>query len=272
MYRAGLSAVLLFSFLGALAFGQAPAIRPARPPAAAEKEEEAPEEKVGEARAAGPKVAGLELSPANPKVKAEEGYLLIEAKTTGEVVKWIVVGSAPTKYNTLGKSIVVSLPHEGGFIHVYAYTSLDGKPTDAAITKVEIQGINPKPGPTPGPSPGPIPPPNPSPPVPTDWATGPLNVIVIDDNANRSKYPYMAQIMTNTGLRDSIQKGGHRFVALNITDPAIDTFKLRPHLATAGGPPALLIMNGKGFVGAKVPCPQTPNDVVLIVNKAIAGK
>jgi hypothetical protein len=209
----------------------------------------------------------ITLTPQDPKIRADEGFLLIEAKTTGKLVRWIVLGDTKVKYAVLDKSVVVSIPATGGTISVYAYTALGDEPSPPALTQITVEPVAPPPNPSPPPSPTP-----PTPPAPATWATGALNVIVVDDSRQRTKFPYMAGILSSRPLRDSITKAGHRFVTLDINDPAIDQFKLRPHVLVAGGPPALLIENSQGFVGVQVPCPQTPNDIVALVNKTISGK
>jgi hypothetical protein len=210
----------------------------------------------------------ITLTPQDPKIRADEGFLLIEAKTTGKLVRWIVLGDTKVKYAVLDKSVVVSIPATGGTISVYAYTALGDEPSPPALTQITVEPLAPRPAPPAPPSPTPPTPP----PTPPPWATGALNVIVVDDARQRTKFPYMAQILSSKPLRDSITKAGHHFVTLDVNDPAIDQFKLRPHVQAAGGAPALLIENSQGFVGVQVPCPQTPNDVVALVNKTLSEK
>jgi hypothetical protein len=96
-------------------------------------------------------------------------------------------------------------------------------------------------------------------------------VVIVDDQAQRDRFPYMASVVNSQPLRDSITRAGHRLLVLNATDPAVAKFALGPHVAQAGGVPALLIMNDRGFVGVKTPCPKDPNGVVAAVNAAIKG-
>ncbi len=217
-------------------------------------------------------VNGLKL-PAPQKVddpKANQ-FVSIIAETKGEKVKWIVLGSKSVNYQIFGKVIIVGTP-AGASIRVFAYTTIDGEPSDPAMTTIVVAGTPaPEPPAPPGPGPGPGPGPNP-PPVNPPGPAVPLAVVVVDDPLARAKFPYMADVLNDRPLRAALEKAGHKFVSLDVRDPAITALNLVKHIQDAGGAPALILMDAEGNVRLKVSCPKTGAEIVDAVNKAATSK
>lgn len=205
---------------------------------------------------AGPKTEEIELSPADPVVAADEGFVSIDAKTKGTDVRWLILSPSKVKYAILGQTVIVSVPAPGSVIHIYAWTAIEGKPTNAARTILTVKGAAPGPNPTPNPQP-------PDQAIPT----GPLFIIIIDDAANRPKFPYMAQIINSAGLRQSTSKAGHTLKVVDVSDKGLDAKGFRAEVNKTGVPAILLI--DKAGVMKCYPCPKTPNDIVALINKTV---
>lgn len=220
-----------------------------------------------EATEPGPKVPGLELSPGDTTVDRNRRFMIVEAKTKGTEIRWLVLGTGKVEYATMGNMAIIGVPDADNSIHVYAVTAVDGKVTQFARSIITVGKGPPGPGPTPPNPPNPPGPPNPPKPVVT---AGPLFVVVVDDGNARSSYPYMARIVNSNALRASVTKAGHKFVVLDVTDETIKSRNLAKYLP-GGKAPALIIMDQKGVVLVNVPCPQDPNDVVAYVNKTVSG-
>lgn len=222
----------------------------------------------------GPKVDGLELIPGDTVVKADDKLIVVTAKSKGLNFRWLVLGTSddPEKnkkgawspqYVNVGSSIVVAAPAAGEVIYVFCVTSVDNVPTDHARTILSGPAGPPLPNPNPGPGPGPGPGPAP--------VGGPVTAVIVDDAAKRrlGQFPYMAQIVQSAGLRDSVTKGGHKLRVIDVSDGRMDANRLRPHLP-ASGAPALLLIQGTRVVKS-VPCPQTPNEIVALINEVVSG-
>lgn len=96
-------------------------------------------------------------------------FIPITAVTKGEIVQFVPLDSGlsvfPSNLLTDKKTTVV-VASKAGRYRVLAYTSIDNKPSNPAITTL-IVGNAPEPGPIP-PGPGPVPPVPPTPPTPPD--------------------------------------------------------------------------------------------------------
>jgi hypothetical protein len=209
-------------------------------------------------------VEGLAL-PADQTVEPKDGFVVIAADTKADEVKWIVVGTVPVKYSPMGKTLILGTP-AGAVIHVYAYAAVGGKATDPARTVVTVKGAPDAPRPPPdGPKPPDV---TPKPPV----ASGPLHVVLVEDPLARAKFPHVGTLINDRALRDSIEKAGHKWRALDVRDPEVGRARLGPHIEAAGGTPALLVIGKDGTVHAAVPLPRTAAGVVEAINKAAAAK
>jgi len=157
----------------------------------------------------GPQVEGLSL-PAPTEMIDPPQTIPIIAKTKGETVRWLVLGSDASNQPKadLIPSLKMLLLHparkpDGSVadsqITIFAYTAIDGVPTEPAMTVLVVKSKDgPKPNPKPNPKPDPKPDPEPDPkpdadPTPTPKAK-PAHVTFIFD--------YQKPTMTQTTIRN----------------------------------------------------------------------
>lgn len=215
------------------------------------------------------KVDGIALEPANPTVAPSDGFVVIEAKTTGAVVRWAVVTNStiPVKYSIIGKLLFVNTP-PGAVIYVSANTLLidkDGKSTitEHAQTVITVTNAAVPTGPNQSPNPN-------QPPVPPSG----ILVLLVYDQAKKT--PDLNRVITSTSLNDALKQAGHKYVPLTVDDPEVSNKKLMPWVVKAGGTPALIVMrdlgNGNGRVLAQQPVPVSEQEFLNVVNKAASSK
>jgi hypothetical protein len=203
-----------------------------------------------------PGSAGLKL-PADLTVDPGELYVTIVAETEGDDVNWIVVGSVPVKYSPLGKTLVLSAP-PGAVIHVYAYATVGTKATPPARTIVTVKGGA-----------------DPVAPAPKQPDTGEppakkFHVTIVEDPALRANSPWVADIINDKAMRESLTKSGYTFRLLSTKDPEFAKAAVAPYVEAAGGLPCLIVQDdatGKVYNPQKLP--QTTAAFLEAVEKAV---
>jgi hypothetical protein len=201
------------------------------------------------------KVDGLEL-PADQTVKNDEGFVTIQATTTGEV-KWLVISAVKIKYFALPQnSIIVSIPPQGGSITVFAVALVGGKLTE--FTKTNITVANPNPVTPPGP-PGPA-------------VGGPYHVSMIVDLT--AVTPELAVVLNSQKVLETITSKNGFYRRFDIKSPTnLQTLKekgLDIVLQKEGGAPLLVIQNSDGSIATKpVKIPTTEAGVLQVINSVL---
>lgn len=112
--------------------------------------------------------------------------------------------------------------------------------------------------PTPGPSPDPAPAPGP---VTSD----PLDVSLVVDTASMT--PALAEIRDSITIADAVAPYSASWHTFAMSAPLLDSLNYRPLVASAGGPPALVIVNKANRKATAVKCPPTEAEVVQLVAK-----
>lgn len=219
--------------------GQEARLPAAMPPATAESTHQVP---------------GLEL-PVDQIVAADEGFVVIEARSKGPV-QFLVIGSAAkVKFVQSGNTIVVSVPPPGGNVAVYAVAMIDvdGKSalTEFARTVITTKGSLPPVPPTP-PTP-------PVPPVPPDVKpiAGKLSVAIIEDPTTRT--PELAALINSASVRQLLASGQHTIRVFDVKDQSLNTNGLNQVMQRLGvTAPVVIVADAGGVIRhhQKLPIPE----------------
>jgi hypothetical protein len=212
-------------------------------------------------QASSPKVEGLELSPADPKVASDEGFLTITATTKGKV-QFLVLGTSKVKAAVSGNTVVVSIPPAGGQIAVFAVAVIDGQMTEFARTMITVGTPDPAPEPKPDPKPDPTPVPK---------VNGRLHVTLVSDPQKPTAD--VQRLVGSKTLRDALAKSGHIWRDLDVSDPQLKTKRLDGFVRDQGAP-CLLLQTDDGKLwpeGKAIPVP-TSEQALLDLVKQLTGK
>jgi len=201
------------------------------------------------------KVEGLEL-PADQTVGFDEGFVNVTAKTKGDV-RWLVISGVKVKYVTVDstKSVIISVPPQGGVVTVFAIANIDGKMTDFARMNITVSGG----GPGPGPGPGPV---DPAP-------KGAMHVTFLIDMNNST--PQLAALMNSKGLRDGITGKGNFFRLYDLKNPVVAQRKLDGVAQRVGGNAVMVVQRADGLVVAAQKIPATEAEILAVVSRAAGG-
>ncbi len=206
------------------------------------------------------KVDGLEL-PADLTVDYNDGYINVEAKTTGDQVDWIVLSDIKIKYEKKNdKALTIGLPKIETSIIVYA---ISNPATKLAHVKMVITIKGPAP-------PSVTTPPVTTPPVTTPSAQ-PINKLHVTFIIDTSKVTEeQAQILNSPTLRKSLLDNGHVLRILDFKSPQLAAKKLDGFVKNEGGPPVLIIQTVDGVVKYSKTTPKAEAEILLQIN-SIAG-
>lgn len=204
------------------------------------------------------KVEGLEL-PDPINVDSNEGFLLVQAKTKGQV-KWFVICSNKVKYvaNDAANSLIVSVPQSGS-INIFAIALVDGKLTDFARTDVTVKSVKPDPV-----NPTPV-----DPEVVPEKVTEGLHVTFLLDY-NEST-PDLAAVLNSKEIRDEITKTKSFFKVYDVNSQVVKEKKMDTLLKKTGNT-LLVVQKGDGTVLYYSAIPKTDKEVVAILNKITKGE
>lgn len=208
--------------------------------------------------ASGNKTDGIEL-PVDQTVKFDEGFVTLQAVCKGNV-KWLVISATKIKYFTLptNNTIIISIPPQGGLITVFAVGLVDGKLTDFARTSITVTGGNAPPGPNPPNPPGPNPP------------QANMHVTFVVDLNNTT--PAVGQILNSQKVREAITTRGAYYRLYDAKSTVLKEKGLDKVLATAGGPPMIIVQSAAGTVLSSTKMPGTEADVLQYLNQVLGGK
>jgi len=197
-----------------------------------------------------PKVVGLEL-PIPIQVNDITAPVPVIAKTTATDVRWIVSGNNPKAQPkvvlipSLKMALVQPTSPADDVIVIFAYTVVDGKPTDPAVTAISVstKATPPSPdGPTPPTPPEPV-----QPPAPKPKAAKPTHVTFILDFVKPA--PGQSTIRNDTQFRNWLNSVGIEYHELNIKS---ETLKqpggLQPYVDEWSGPPVIVAQDDGGNV------------------------
>jgi hypothetical protein len=182
------------------------------------------------------KVPGIEL-PAPMEVSSGRRYITITAKCDNEV-KWLVSSqNAKTPIDVLESKLTNTIlvfpgkSDNNDLIVVIAYTAIENKPSNAAITFIRVQSDKPPPGPspTPGPEPDPV---------------DKVHVTFILDYNRMTRA--ITDIVNNKDLRTWLKDKGHEVHELSIKDD-LEGLGLRKYVEKLIMP-VLVIQTTKGNV------------------------
>lgn len=216
-------------------------------------------EPTGMAGASGNKADGIEL-PADQNVKYDEGFVTLTANCKGSV-KWLVISATKIKYFTLptNNTIIVSVPPQGGLITVFAVGIVDGKLTEFARTNITVTG---GPAPVPGPAPGPNPGPN--------GPTASMHVTFIVDLNNTT--PALGQILNSQKIREAITTRNGYYRLYDSQSSVLKEKGLDKVMASAGGPPLIVVQTSSGNVVGSRKMPNTEAEVLQYLAQVLGGK
>lgn len=206
------------------------------------------------------KVEGLELPP-DQTVNFDEGFVNVAAKSEGPV-KWLVIGNSKVKYVTFDatKSIIISIPPQGGQITVFAISIINNKFTDFARHNITINGNSPTPGP--GPEPNPTPTPSPT--------GGPFHITFVVDLNNTT--PEIAKLLNSETFRIWVQGTGHFFRVYDFNNPIVKQKKLDTVVSKVGSAAVCVIQNNTGSVVQAFAMPKTEAEVKSAITQILGGK
>jgi hypothetical protein len=168
------------------------------------------------------------------EVSSSRRFVPIVAKCDNEV-KWLVSSQASHQVDVLesretNSIMVFPKPNLDDMIVVLAYTSKEGKPTNAVITFIAVKTDRPPPGPTP---------PSPDPPVP--GAITKLHVTFLLDYTKQTRA--ISDIVNSKELRQWLKERGHETHELSVRDN-LKALGLDEHVK--GKTPPLLILQTAG--------------------------
>ena len=205
------------------------------------------------------KVTGLEL-PADQKISSKKRYVLLKAVTDkpDQEVHWLVLGSVPNAQPSSltagnGKILQVFPNDQPDLIVVMAYSSLDGKPTETAVTKITVEVA--AAGTPEQANPGGIRPLNST-----------LHVTVILDYAKSS--PELLALRSSAALRNALKQADCVYHDVALTQVPED---MKALLAEAGGAPAVIVQDSAGAVLAKQHL-SNADGVLKLVSELRSGK
>jgi hypothetical protein len=206
-------------------------------------------------------------------------FIEVKAETAGKLVRWRAVDPGlnvfPAHLLRVTTSTVVSAAQPGQY-RLWAWTAIDGVPSEAVECVVVVGAAPPTPpGPTP---PGPTPPQPPPQPV-----TG-MRVLIVEETADRSKLPAaQLAVLFDRRVRDYLAAktatetlpDGRTWKAYRIYDPHLDISGDLPHwremIARARAvTPWIVITDGAGTVVHEGPLPGTV-EATLTVLKQYGG-
>lgn len=203
------------------------------------------------------KTEGLEL-PEPIVVDSSEGFMLVQAKSTGKV-KWLVVSSSRVKYvaNESTNSLIVSVP-QTGTVNIFAVALLDNKLTEFVKTSIEIKGtVNPKPV---------------DPPVDNTKDKNPktgLHVTFLFDYNNSSAE--LAAVLNSKNIRDTITNSKSFYKVYDITSSVVKEKKLDSLLQKTGNT-LFVIQSNDGNVLYYGAIPNNEKEVIETLNKITKGE
>ncbi len=204
------------------------------------------------------KVEGLEL-PDPITVDSNEGFLLVQAKTKGQV-KWFVICSNKVKYvaNDAANSLIVSVPQSGS-INIFAIALVDGKLTEFVRTDVTVKSVKPDPV-----NPTPI-----DPEVVPEKVTEGLHVTFLLDYNESS--PDLAAVLNSKEIRDEITKTKSFFKVYDVNSPIVKAKKMDALLKKTGNN-LFIVQKGDGTVLYYSAIPKTDKEVLAILDKITKGE
>lgn len=207
--------------------------------------------------ATSPSVDGLTL-PADMTVSTDEGFVIIEAQTKGEV-RWLVLGTdTKVKFAFEGKRAFVGIPAKETTLAVYAVALVDGKLTDFARTLIFVKGGT---VPNPGPAPNPNPTPNPNP-VPAPMKI--FMTVVVDVNTIT---PAQARVINDPGVKKYIDDKGHKKFLYDSKSDLLKSKGFEPIVAKVGVP-SVVFQDQNGKVLDSIPLPADPAALLKAIKKA----
>jgi len=204
------------------------------------------------------KVEGLEL-PDPITVDSNEGFLLVQAKTKGQV-KWFVICSNKVKYvaNEAANSLIVSVPQSGS-INIFAIALVDGKLTDFVRTDVTVKSVKPDPiNPTPV-----------DPEIVPEKVTEGLHVTFLLDYNESS--PDLASVLNSKEIREEITKTKSFFKVYDVNSPVVKEKKMDTLLKKTGNT-LFVVQKNDGTVLYYSAIPKTDKEVIAILNKITKGE
>lgn len=204
------------------------------------------------------KVEGLDL-PDPITVDSNEGFLLVQAKTKGQV-KWFVICSNKVKYvaNDAANSLIVSVPQSGS-INIFAIALVDGKLTDFARTDVTVKSVKPDPV-----NPTPV-----DPEIVPEKVTEGLHVTFLLDY-NEST-PDLAAVLNSKEIREEISKTKSFFKVYDVSSQVVKEKKMDTLLKKTGNT-LFVVQKGDGTVLYYSAIPKTDKEVLAILNKITKGE
>ncbi len=204
------------------------------------------------------KVEGLEL-PDPITVDSNEGFLLVQAKTKGQV-KWFVICSNKVKYvaNDAANSLIVSVPQSGS-INIFAIALVDGKLTEFVRTDVTVKSVKPDPV-----NPTPI-----DPEVVPEKVSEGLHVTFLLDYNESS--PDLAAVLNSKEIRDEITKTKSFFKVYDVNSPIVKAKKMDALLKKTGNN-LFIVQKGDGTVLYYSAIPKTDKEVLAILGKITKGE
>lgn len=262
MFFRFLATVLLLGSTTLLAQTPSPKAPPT-PPVATKPDKAKPDPKKVETPNGPNVVPGLSI-PAGFDVQWDEGFISLDATSTGPV-DWIVLTSADKiKYRKISdKSIDISVPPVECTITVFCYGVIDGKPTAAARCDINVKGPQ-----------GKRPPPNTKPtPNPTPSEDGPFIVTIVEDPTARD--PAFTILTKYVDTSNALIQAGHKPFRLSINDPRTKAWlnaaaakdKKFADALKSTGTPMVVIQDMAGRAVGVIPCPKTKEDLLAILAK-----
>jgi len=212
------------------------------------------------------KVEGLEL-PEPVTVDPNEGFMLIQAKSKGQV-KWFVIGNSKVKFvaNDVTNSLIVSVP-PSGVVNVFAIALADGKLTEFARTDITIKGTDPvKPDPI---KPDPVKPVPVDPEVTPEKVTEGIHVTFLTDYNQSS--PEIASVLNSKEIRDIINNTKSFYKVYDINSKIVKEKNMDTLLKKTGNT-LFVVQKSDGTVLYYSAIPKTDADVIKVLNKITKGE
>jgi hypothetical protein len=207
-------------------------------------------------------------------VRATPAGLVKVTKDAGplKVRTWFTNGFKPETKLFTEKYVISVDPAATGRCELLIIPTGTANEDDIVSVILDVDNGTPPVPPAPPIPPNPPPPiPPPAPPVPPAPTAGPLWVVAVIDNANRTAA--MTAVLADTALEKRLNDAGHRWKVYdpNAAGTPIDA-TWKPFITEAGGVPCLIILDKTGRRLKAVKFPADSASVDKLVADALGGK